>query len=151
MKVTPWLARIALNIFPPFIGAGIKITYIRSDWCEVHVAMPLRWYNKNAAGTHFGGSLYSMTDPILMLMLMQLLGRDYIIWDKSASIDFIRPGRGTVRAICTISEAELVTITERIANGSKYLPEFEIKVVEESGEMVAAVKKVLYIRKKRPD
>ncbi len=151
MKVTQRLAKFILNIYPPLFGAGIKITYIRDDWRELHAAMRLRWYNKNAAGTHFGGSLFAMTDPYLMLMLMQLLGKGYVIWDKSATIDFVKPGRGTVKAIFTISEEELAVIWEKIADGNKYFPEFSVKVVDEQGELVAAVKKVMYIRKKRPD
>lgn len=151
IKATPRLARLAMNLYPPFIGAGIRVTSISDDWREVHVVMPLRWYNKNAAGTHFGGSLYAMTDPILMLMLMQILGREYVIWDKGASIEFVKPGRGTVSAIFTISEDDVAVIRERIADGSKYLPEFSVSVVDEQGELVAEVKKVLYIRKKRPD
>lgn len=148
MKITPRIARFAMNIFPPFVGAGIKVTFIRDDWQELHVAMPLRWYNKNAVRTHFGGSLYAMTDPQLMLMLMQLLGKEYVIWDKSASIEFVKPGRGTVTAIFTISDEQLADIREKIADGSKYLPEFEVKIVDEEREIVAAVKKTLYIRKK---
>lgn len=149
-KASPRFARLIMNLYPPFIGAGIRLTHISADWREVHVAMGLRWYNRNAAGTHFGGSLYAMTDPILMLMLMQILGNEYVIWDKAASIDFIKPGRGMVKAVFTISEAELAEIRERIADGSKHLPEFSVKVVNEHGELVAAVKKVIYIRKKIP-
>ncbi len=150
-KASPRFVRLLMNLYPPFIGAGIRLTYISDDWREVHVAMKLTWYNRNVAGTQFGGSLYAMTDPILMLMLMQLLDSAYVIWDKAASIDFVKPGRGTVKAVFTISEAELAEIRARIADGSKYLPEFSVKVVDEQGELVAAVKKVLYIRKKRTD
>ena len=151
IKATPRLARLAMNLYPPFIGAGIRITSISGDWREVQVAMPLRWYNKNAAGTHFGGSLFAMTDPILMLMLMQILGREYVIWDKASSIEFVKPGRGTVRAVFTINEEEVAVIRERTADGSKYLPEFSVMIVDEQDELVAKVEKVLYIRKKRPD
>lgn len=149
-KASPGFARLVMNLYPPFIGAGIRLTHISADWREVHVSMGLRWYNKNAAGTQFGGSLYAMTDPILMLMLMQLLGNEYVIWDKAASIDFVKPGRGTVKAIFTIGAAELAEIRERISDGSKYLPKFDVKVVDEQGNLVAEVTKVLYIRKKMP-
>jgi hypothetical protein len=63
-KVTKFM----LNIYRPFLGAGIKVTYISDNWHEIHVAMKLKWYNKNAAGTHFGGSLYSMIDPHLLMI-----------------------------------------------------------------------------------
>ena len=151
MRITPRIARFAMNIFPPFMGAGIKVSFIRDDWQELHVEMPLRWYNKNAVRTHFGGSLYAMTDPQLMLMLMQLLGKEYIIWDKAACIEFVKPGTGKVKAIFTITDEQLSVIRDNIADGSKYLPEFDVKIVDENGEVVANVKKTLYIRKKKSD
>ena len=89
LKVHRNIIKHALNIWSPYLGAGIKIEYIRKDWKEMKVSMKLRFYNRNIMNTHFGGSLYSMVDPHIMLMLMQLLGEDYIVWDKSAEIDFI--------------------------------------------------------------
>ncbi|HEY6008821.1 MAG TPA: DUF4442 domain-containing protein [Geobacteraceae bacterium] len=149
-QLTPRLARFVLNIFAPYVGAGVRVTHVRADWREMRVAMRLRWYNRNAVGTHFGGSLYSMTDPHLMLMLMQLLGREYVVWDKVAAIDFVKPGRGTVSATFTLGEDELALIRERTADGDKYLPEFTVRVVDEQGDLVALVTKVLYVRKKGP-
>ena len=84
MRITPKRLRTILNFYPPYIGAGIHVDNIADDWRQIDVSMRLRWYNRNAVRTHFGGSLYSMVDPHLMLMLMQLLGREYIVWDKSA-------------------------------------------------------------------
>ena len=100
-----WL--FSLNIYAPYLGAGVKVDYIAKDWKETHVSMKLRWYNRNAVGTHFGGSLYSMVDPHLMLILMQLLGKNYIVWDKSASIDFRRPGQGRVYSKMKITDDDL--------------------------------------------
>ena len=99
-----------LNLYGPFLGAGIKVDYISDDWKEVRVSLRLRWYNRNIFHTHFGGSLYSMADPHLVLMLMHLLGDDYMVWDKAAEIDFLRPGSGRVSATFQISDAELQTI-----------------------------------------
>ena len=93
----PEALRTWLNEYAPFKGAGVRITHIAETADELHVEMPLTPYNVNAVGTHFGGSLYSMVDPHLMLLLMELLGPEYVVWDKEASIDFRRPGIGTVR------------------------------------------------------
>ncbi len=87
MKWTPRRLKFALNVYPPYLGAGVSITKVDRDWRELKVSMKLRWYNRNAVGSHFGGSLYSMVDPHLMLLLMKLLGEDYVVWDKAASID----------------------------------------------------------------
>ena len=87
-----------MNIWPPFVGAGIKVVRIADDFHEIRVALRQKWFNKNIVGSHFGGSLYAMVDPFYMIMLMNILGKDYIVWDKFASIDFIAPGKGTVTA-----------------------------------------------------
>src|SRR5208282_1249110 len=99
--------RMWLNLYPPLRGAGIRVTRASADWREIDVEMKLRWWNRNAVGTHYGGSLYSMTDPFFMLMLIQNLGKDYIVWDKAASIRFKKPGRGTVFANFRLSEEQI--------------------------------------------
>lgn len=137
-----------INRYGPYIGAGIKIEYLADDWKELRVAMHMRWYNRNAVGTHFGGSLYSMIDPHYMLMLMKLLGNQYLVWDKAAQIDFIKPGTGTVRATMIVTDAMLKTIYQHTKDGSKYLPEFEVTITDESGAVVAKAMKTLYVRKK---
>ena len=81
------LLRFGLNLYPPYIGAGIRVQYITPDCRHARVKMALRWYNRNFVGTQFGGSLYSMVDPFYMLLLMPLLGDDYIVWDKAGEIE----------------------------------------------------------------
>jgi acyl-coenzyme A thioesterase PaaI-like protein len=149
MNWTPRLAKFLLRFYGPYLGAGVRIVHISPDWRELRVSMKLRWYNRNIMGTQFGGSLYSMIDPHIMLLLMQLLGRDYIVWDKGAEIDFVRPGRGTVSATITISDQDLAEILANTAAGQKYLPEFNLEIFDDTGEIVAKVKKILYIRRKK--
>lgn len=149
--MSPRLFRSLLNWWPPFRFAGIAVEYISPDYRQIKVALRLHWYNRNYVGTHFGGSLFSMTDPFYMLMLLQVLGKDYIVWDKSASIDFIRPGKGKVTAQFDITDTMLQNIYQSTSNGDKYLPEFQINIVDESEEIVARVTKQLYIRRKRKD
>lgn len=148
MNLTPRLVKLVLSFFGPYFGAGVRITHISPDWRELRVAMKLRWYNRNIVGTQFGGSLYSMIDPHLMLLLMQLLGKEYIIWDKAAEIEFVRPGRGTVTSTIKISDAELDKIRKNTADGQKHFPVFNLEILDDDGEIVAKVKKVLYIRRK---
>ncbi len=148
MKWSPRTLRFGLNIFGPYLGAGVKVEHIAEDWREVRVSMKLRWYNRNAVGTHFGGSLYTIVDPHPMLMLMHLLGDDYIVWDKSASVDYRKPGRGTVYSTIRIMDDDLDRIRRETADGNKFLPEFDIEVLDENNEVVAAVRKTLYVRKK---
>src|SRR6201987_3056558 len=110
-----------INLWPPFLGAGIRIQHIAPDMKAVDVEMSLRWWNANYVGTQFGGSLFAMTDPFYMLMLMANLGGEYIVWDKAASIRYRKPGRGTVRAEFRLSDAQVHEIRENL----KTLPTYE--------------------------
>jgi acyl-coenzyme A thioesterase PaaI-like protein len=148
MNWSPGLIKILLRFFGPYFGAGVRVTYISPEWRELRVEMKLRWYNRNVMGTHFGGSLYSMVDPHYMLLLMQLLGKEYTVWDKGAEIEFMHPGRGTVTATVTISDAELDDILANTSEGQKYLPVFHLIIFDDNGEIVAKVKKILYVRRK---
>jgi acyl-coenzyme A thioesterase PaaI-like protein len=139
-----------INFYPPFLGAGIRVN-IAPDFRTVQVKMSLRWYNLNAVGTHFGGSLYAMCDPWFMLMLIKALGDGYIIWDKAATIRFLKPGRGTVRATFQLSQETIDSLRTRADAGEKLEPTFTADVCDEQGELVAQVDKLLYIRKKRAE
>ena len=136
----------AINIWPPLCGAGIRVRW-RSDRA-VDVEMKLRFWNRNYVGTHYGGSLYSMADPFYMLMLMENLGRDYIVWDKAANIRFRKPGKGRVKAEFRLSDAQLDDIREKLKLQEKYEPTFVVEVKDEAGDVVAEVQKVLHIRRK---
>lgn len=142
------LLRWAMNFYPPYLGAGVRIQHIAGDFREIRVKMGLGWYNRNYVGTQFGGSLYSMTDPFFMLMVMENLGSDYIVWDKAASIDFIAPGKGPVYADFRIDEALLDEIRQHTAGGDKYLPQLHVDVHDGDGTLVARVHKTLYVRLK---
>src|SRR5947209_15683707 len=111
-----------INLWPPFLGAGIRIVHIAPDMKSVDVEMKLSWWNANYVGTHFGGSLFAMTDAFYMLMVMANLGRDYMVWDKAASIRYRKPGRGRVRAEFRLTDAQLDDIREKL----KTLPKYEI-------------------------
>ncbi len=147
-KLSPKALKFILNLYGPYLGAGVKIRSISPDWREIRVSMKLRWFNRNAVGTHFGGSLYSMVDPHLMLMLMRLLGRDYIVWDKAAEIEFVAPGKGQVSATITISDEDLKKIRAQAEAGKAHFPEFNLQVLDEDSKLIAKVRKTLYIRKK---
>jgi acyl-coenzyme A thioesterase PaaI-like protein len=140
-----------INWYGPYRGAGVKIKHLADDFSSATVQMPLRWYNKNYVGVHFGGSLYSMVDPFHMLLAMNQLGSEYIVWDIEATIKFISPGRGTVTAHFEVTEEQLNDIKEKTKNNEKYLPVFEVEVLAEDGSVVAKALKTLYIRKKAPN
>ena len=140
--------KLMFNLYPPLLGAGIRVTRIQPDWKELDVEMRLRWWNANYVGTQYGGSLYSMTDPFFMVMLINILGRDYVVWDKSAAIRFRRPGRGTVNATYRIVDSQVEEIREGLKTAEKLEREFAIQVKDEKGEVIAEVNKLLHFRKK---
>ena len=148
MKITPNRLRWLLNFYPPYLGAGVKIDYISEDWRELHVSMVLRWYNRNIVGTHFGGSLSSMIDPHFMLMLMQLLGKDYLVWDKSSQIEFIKASKKQVTSIFKISDAVLYDIKTNTDKGEKYFPIFKVEIRDEDDDLVAKATKTVYVKRK---
>ncbi|MEA1922455.1 MAG: DUF4442 domain-containing protein [Pseudomonadota bacterium] len=148
MKFTPKLLKRILNLYPPYLGAGVKVTYISEDWRELHVSMSLRWFNRNAVGTHFGGSLYAMVDPHLMLLLMQLLGKEYLVWDKAANIEFIKASKRKVTSVINVSNKDLEIIKNNTDNGEKHFSNFTVEIRDEDNDLVARVKKTIYIKKK---
>ncbi|MFL6445086.1 MAG: DUF4442 domain-containing protein [Candidatus Sulfotelmatobacter sp.] len=137
--------RRGVNLWPPFLGAGIRVKHIASDMKAIDVEMKLRWWNANYVGTQFGGSLFAMTDAFYMLMLMANLGRDYVVWDKAASIRYRKPGKGTVRAEFRLSDAQLDEIREKLKTLPKYEPKFTVEVKDEQGIVIAEVEKVLHV------
>ena len=147
--ISPSAMRRVLNLWPPFLFAGVHVGAIAEDWRQAHVELRMRPWNRNYVGTHFGGSLFSMTDPFWMILTLKALGRDYIVWDQAGSIEFIKPGRGTVHARFALDDAILQDIRQQTSDGAKHLRWFETDVVDAAGEVVARVRKQIYMRRKR--
>jgi acyl-coenzyme A thioesterase PaaI-like protein len=146
--VSPRLLRWGMNLWPPYVGAGIHVRSIAPDWSEATVELRARWLNRNYVGTHFGGSLFAMTDPFFALLLMHRLGERYLVWDRAASIEFVEPGLGTVSAQFRLSEERVAAIREQAKDGARVLPEFDAEIRDRAGALVAAVHKTLYVRLK---
>src|SRR5690606_38283908 len=140
--------RRGMNAWPPFLFAGIRITAIDAEFRHASVELRQRWYNRNYVGTHFGGSLFAMTDPFWMLLAMRALGRDYYVWDQAAEIRFLKPGRGTVRACFDLGDDALDAMRAGTADGAKYLHWFDTDIHDEAGDVVASVRKQVYVRRK---
>lgn len=139
-----------INLYPPFLGAGIRVERITDDYLEVDVSLGLRWFNRNYVGTQFGGSLYAMTDPFFMLMLMNVLGSDYIVWDQAAKIDFVSPGKGKVWVRFRLTMEEIGRLKVEAESGAPVRPVYTVEVRDEQDTLVARVEKTLYVRKKKP-
>lgn len=138
-----------INFYAPYLGAGVRIAHIADDFRRVEVEMPLRFYNRNYVGTHFGGSLYSMCDPFYMVMLINILGPDYIVWDKAATIRFKKPGKGVMKAVFELTEEKIAEIRAAAEIQPKVEPQFQVLVKDAEGNVVAEIDKLLYIKKKK--
>src|SRR5258707_1361609 len=140
----PGIFRRLLNFWPPFLGAGIKVTKIAEDWTSADVQMKLHKWNKNYVGTHYGGSIFSMTDPFYALIVIKNLGKDYIVWDKASEIKFKKPGKGVISAHFNITAEKLKELKELADKNDKVEPTFIVEVKDEKGDVVAEVSKTLY-------
>jgi acyl-coenzyme A thioesterase PaaI-like protein len=158
MRTSPWrrlLSRVPRHrlfrlagLYPPYLGAGVRVRDVAPDLRAITVEMPLRPWNRNYVGTHFGGSLYSLADPWFMLMLIEQLGPGYVVWDKSASIRFLKPGRGTVRARFELPPERVAEIRAEADRAGRAEPEFRVDIVDAGGETVAEVEKRVSVRTK---
>ena len=140
--------RRMLNLWPPFLFSGISVREISKDFRQTKVRLKKKVLTSNYVGTLFGGSLFAMTDPFYMVMIMKNLGKEYIVWDKRSEIEYVSPGKSTVYAEFHLSDAELDDIKSEVASSGKYLKWFEVDIKTTDGTIVAIVKKQIYIRKK---
>ena len=140
--------RRVLNVWPPFFFNSIRVQSISADYSEVKVVLRLRPWNRNYVRSQFGGNLFAMTDPFWMLLVMHQLGNDYFVWDKAGAIDFVAPGREDVYAHFKLDPAVVDQLRAEAADGRKVLHWFETDVVTASGEVIARVRKQVYVRLK---
>ena len=140
--------RWTFNWFPAYRGTGARVTYISSDFREARVRLPLNWRTRNYVGTIFGGSLYGAVDPMYMILLIKILGPDYLVWDKAATIRFLKPGRGTLYARFVIEESQVESIRKSLENEPSIDRVFTVDLVDGEGVIHATTEKTLYIRRK---
>lgn len=152
--MSPRLLRWLFNLWPPFLFSGIRVRAISPDWRYAKVELKLAWYNRNYVRSQFGGSLFSMTDPFWMILVMHNLGGRYHVWDQAAEIRFVSPGRSNVFAEFRLEPSVIDEIHAATAGGEKHLRWFDVDVTTAEGTVVAKVRKQLYARLKpacRPD
>ncbi|HKG14521.1 MAG TPA: DUF4442 domain-containing protein [Pyrinomonadaceae bacterium] len=142
------LRRWALNFIPAYRGTGGRVTYISDDYTEVHVRLPLSWRTRNYVGTIYGGSMYGAVDPVYMIMLIKMLGRDYVVWDKAASIRFRRPGRTTLSAKFVVDGSEVEAIKTELQGRKSVDRVYKVDLVDDAGKVHAEVEKTLYIARR---
>lgn len=141
--------RWKFNLFPAYRGTGGRVRFIAADFREVRVEVPLSLRTRNVFGTIFGGSMYGAVDPIYAIMLTHNLGREYVVWDKAATIRFRKPGRTTLSALFTLSEDEIARIRELTSGGEPIDRTYNVDLVDAEGVVHASVEKIIYVRRRR--
>lgn len=140
--------RWGFNFFPAYRGTGGRLIYVSDDFHEIRVKLPLNWRTRNYVGTIYGGSIYASIDPIYMLMLIKILGPDYIVWDKAAKIRFKKPGKDALFADFTLSHDEIGEI-KRLAEDARSVDRiYDVELKDRDGVVHAQIEKTLYIAKK---
>jgi len=142
------LDRLRFNLFPAIRGTGVWVSFISEYWNEIHVRLPLSWRTRNYVGTIFGGSIYASVDPFYMLQFMKLLGKKYIVWDKSAEVFFKRPIDKTVYAKFIITDKMVEDVKNEVAKNNKMNIDIQVDFVDKSGVIYAEIVKTIYIADK---
>lgn len=137
-----------ISWYPPYLGAGIKLKKVNKDFTRFEVVLKMRWYNRNLFGTHFGGSLYAMSDPFYVFIILNYLGDGYIVWDKSAKIEFKRPGKGTITGVFEIEKEDLEKVKIEVDQQGKKTFTFKGELKNSKEEIIALIHKEVYVRKK---
>jgi acyl-coenzyme A thioesterase PaaI-like protein len=138
------------NLFPAYRGTGGRVTYVASDFGEVRVRLRLSWRTRNYVGTIFGGSLYGAVDPFYMLMLMFRLGPGYTVWDKSAAVRFVKPGRTALHARMVVDDEEISAIRSALETAPSVDRVYTVELADRDGTVCATVEKTVYVRRKSP-
>jgi acyl-coenzyme A thioesterase PaaI-like protein len=147
-SLTTKLTRWGFNFFPAYRATGARITYISHDWRQVRIKLPLSWRTRNYVGTIFGGSMYGAVDPIYMVMLIKILGKKFVVWDKAALIQFKRPGKRTLYAAFDLTQEEIDVIKAALATSMSVERLYRIELVDAEGRVHATVEKTVYIRRR---
>ncbi len=142
------LFRWGFNFFPAYRGTGGRLIYVSDDHKVVRIKLPLNWRTRNYVGTIYGGSIYGSIDPIYMLMLIRIIGPDYVVWDKAANVRFRKPGRETLYAEFRLTDDEIAEIKRRSETERSIDRVYNVELKDKLGVVHAQIEKTLYIAKK---
>ena len=143
-----WLHRLGFNLFPAFRATGARVIYISEDMRKLRIKLPLILRTRNIHGTLFGGAMYSATDPLYAILVRVALGPGYMIWDKAGAIRYKKPGRSTLYAECSLSDAQVAGMKKRLESESSVDLNYEIELIDERGVVHAVVQKTIYAARK---
>jgi len=143
------LFKYGFNLSPMYRRSTGRIIEVSKDLLHIKIKIPISYKNRNYANSIFGGSLFSSADPIPMVQLINIIGNDYVVWDKSAEIYFKIPAKENLYADFIYTEEEIKEIKEKL----KVTDEFEIVKTtlltnKDRSRVYCEVRKTIYIANK---
>lgn len=137
------------NLSPMYRRTCGRIIHVTDDLSCITVRIRLSYKNINYNGSMFGGSLFSATDPIFMIQFNELLGHKYVIWDKTAKIQFKRPAKENVWIDFKVSGEELQNVREQADENGSYTFMKQVDLTNKCKTIVfATVEKEIYVATK---
>ncbi len=138
-----------MSLWAPNLWSGIRVRRFAEDWTSATVELHVNVITRNYVKTAFGGSMSAMTDPYFFMLVMHQLGRDYVVWDTRGEIEFVKPGRGVLTAHFAVPPEKAHELRERAKDGAKVLEWFETEITDAAGDVVARVRREVYVREKK--
>ncbi|GHC51316.1 DUF4442 domain-containing protein [Ulvibacter litoralis] len=144
------LFKYGFNLSPMYRRSTARILKVSEDLLHITIKLPISYKNRNYVGTIFGGSLFSAVDPIPMVQLMDLLGKEYVVWDKSAEIYFKRPAKENLYATFTYTLDELAQIKKQVIEDKEIEIIKNTQLTDKSESTVfCEVQKTIYVADKQ--
>lgn len=141
--------KYGFNWSPMYRRSTGRLVTVSEDLRYVKIKIPLSIKNRNFVGTIFGGSLFSATDPIYMIQLMNILGDNYVVWDKSATIHFKRPAKETVFTEFIFSENDIKHIKNEVSKNGEFNLVKTPNIVDKNNTIIAQLSKTIYVADKQ--
>jgi acyl-coenzyme A thioesterase PaaI-like protein len=141
------MLRWLFNFWPTFRFAGVRVRAIATDFTQATVELRLGLLNRNYVGTAFGGTLYAMTDPFFMILMLRQLGAGYVVWDRAGAVRYLKPGKGVIVAEFSLPATEVERVRTLLQTQEKLDQSYRVDLRDQAGVVVAQVEKTLYIRK----
>jgi acyl-coenzyme A thioesterase PaaI-like protein len=142
-----WLMRL----YPPMLFQRIWVQKIHKGFRGADIKINHSLFTINFGKAIFGGTIFSATDPFYAILFGQILkhkGYNITVWLKSASIQYIKPGRTNLFYSIKITDEMINEVETELNNNGVIVKTYTIEVFSKTGELCAVAKNEIYIRKK---
>jgi acyl-coenzyme A thioesterase PaaI-like protein len=140
--------KYGFNLSPMYRRSTGKVISVSNDLLTVKIKIPISYKNKNYVGSIFGGSLFSATDPIYMIQLLNILGDNYVVWDKSAEIKYRRPAKKDAFASFIFSWDEIERIKQEVTQKGELDWIKNLQITDDNQTVFCELEKTMYIATK---